>query len=873
MKIRSLHMNHLIEITRRHFVRLSLASLALLVPGASGAEPTNWTDAEIAARLHAPIVAAEGATTTDIFTPRPYTYVEPRPLALPSTEDLKTVTIRDREYTIRRTARWPAGMTPEKAKAEGLALYEKNDEALFFLGSGGGGLKSRERLVVEDCTFVLDFQQGDFEKWDAKRCAICVEGYKEVLVRNCVFVSKTLMSQEIRRTVGSVLAYDCQKVQVEECFFAGRTTGWRGHVLVFCCGPTAIRNIEVRGLKQGDQWACGGGIWVASGVGEGKIGWVHQDNPELMIYPPGPLLVENAWVHDQIGRENNDGIYVQSVQPFLVRNSKVENWRDDSLMDVSFRDSGGKGYDGKKLVNHGGVGVVENCEFRKGSAKSFVKNSVGAGGGIVFRNNVFQDVWVMPYIFDGGGWWFAGNEFIDLSGAAICGDDGRGGGWEPGMFQNGSAMYFYNNLFRARPGAKPNTMMVTKNAAALIKGVRMDYNVYDLNSGSVGAWLMEEQKERKAVCKSFAEWQKASGADEHSVLGKETLDVFKAVRPDTVKLPGGLPMTFGAAKAGLTGPVGVTNPKVLAKAKALCDAFEKGYAAANAQIEIEDMAVLEKTAGLTEKLDKRGWYGGGAARFIEAKEVGESIKLEFKIEAGGRFRANVSVVKGEQGACEYLVDDKPLAKEPVQLEAGAHKLTCKVVQAPARIGLDRLSLVEFSEEQEAAQQNAAQAKAAATTRAAALDAAKLKMDIAQLSVTEKHGVVGDYPRKGGGNYRLFMAKVGESVTMSLEVPKTDSYDVSLALTAQQDKGKLQVLVDGKEIGPPANLTGNMPLGSVQLAEGKHSITFKIVAVAKEGEQVKIRLNQLVLVPSSAARAVKAEAAAEKTDDEAPRADR
>jgi len=59
-------------------------------------------------------------------------------------------------------------------------------------------------------------------------------------------------------------------------------------------------------------------------------------------------------------------------------------------------------------------------------------------------------------------------------------------------------------------------------------------------------------------------------------------------------------------------------------------------------------------------------------------------------------------------------------------------------------------------------------------------------------------------------------------------------------------------VDGKEVGSPANLAGNMPLGSVQLAEGEHSVTFKIVAAAKEGEPVKIRLNQLVLMPSSAA---------------------
>ena len=97
-----------------------------------------------------------------------------------------------------------------------------------------------------------------------------------------------------------------------------------------------------------------------------------------------------------------------------------------------------------------------------------------------------------------------------------------------------------------------------------------------------------------------------------------------------------------------------------------------------------------------------------------------------------------------------------------------------------------------------------------------------------------------------------MPQAGQSVTMTLEVPQTDSYQVSLTLTAQQDKGKLEVLVDGTELGPPANLAGNMPLGSVRLAAGKHSITFKIATAVKEGESVKIRLNQLALLPSSAA---------------------
>ena len=91
------------------------------------------------------------------------------------------------------------------------------------------------------------------------------------------------------------------------------------------------------------------------------------------------------------------------------------------------------------------------------------------------------------------------------------------------------------------------------------------------------------------------------------------------------------------------------------------------------------------------------------------------------------------------------MDGKPLGKDPLRLEAGAHRLTCQIVQAPARIGLDRLSLTEFSVEREEAARKAADRKAATAARAAKVEAATLKLDIAQMVVTEKQGVIGDYP--------------------------------------------------------------------------------------------------------------------------------
>ena len=39
---------------------------------------------------------------------------------------------------------------------------------------------------------------------------------------------------------------------------------------------------------------------------------------------------------------------------------------------------------------------------------------------------------------------------------------------------------------------------------------------------------MEEEKARKVVCKTFADWQKTARADKHSIPGKETLGVLHA---------------------------------------------------------------------------------------------------------------------------------------------------------------------------------------------------------------------------------------------------------------------------------------------------------------------------------------------------------
>lgn len=548
--------------------RLPILLLSLAVLRGFAADSGDWTDDDIRLRLHAPLTAPKSTPMEELARPVPFDYVTPQPLSLPSAEALETTVVRNRDYVIRRVSR---RRDLDTSPGTAVALFEPSDEALYCRGSGTCGLESHERLVVEDCTFVLDFEEGNFEKWDAERCSLYVEGFKEVLVRNCVFVSHVTREQEIRRAVGSIVAYDCQKVQVEDCYFAGRTTGWRGHVLVYCCGPTSIRNIEVRGIRDAGGWLCGGGVWVATGLGEGKLGVMHKEHPERMIYPPGPLRVENAWIHDQTGRENNDGIYVQSVHPFLIRNCKVENWRDDALLDLGFRDAASRSWNDRPLRNHGAIGIVEQCELVRGDSKGFVKNSVGAAGGVVFRHNVLRNLWAMPYIFDGGTWYFAGNDFTDLTGPFLCGDDQRGNGWEPGMLKDGSRLVFYRNRFRLREGAKVQCLIRAKKADALRNGLSMDENAYDLNGATVAKWIDDKSGALKA--KTFEEWQSLFGADAHSVLGTAPPESSASLA-----LPGDSLGEYSPDKAGLLAPVGVSNPDVRAKGEALVRAFEEHLA-------------------------------------------------------------------------------------------------------------------------------------------------------------------------------------------------------------------------------------------------------------------------------------------------------
>lgn len=678
------------SLSKSLVLRATCAAL-FLAASSVWAQAAPKTEIGLTSRFHPPITQ-QGDDTT----PRPYNYQAPQPLALPSGEELKTITVKDRNFQITHVAKASDIIKSKKPEVQaqletaGLALYQTDDEALFFKGTGGGGLKSKERLIVENCTFTLDFNQGNVTFWEPRRTAIFVDGYREVVIRNCVFVSMMKLDDPVRKVNSSINAQDCLNVQIENCYFEGLTNWMRGHVTVFACGPTSITNCEVAGQRQGNNWACGGGIWVANGIGEGKLGTpMHADKPELMIYPSGPLLIDQCNVHDQKGTLNTDGIYVQSIHPFLIRNSRVSNWGDDSLIDVGFRDSAKGNYNGQRLVNHGAIGVIENCEFEGG----YIKDSVGAGGGIVFRNNLVKNAWFFPYVFDGGSWYVTGNRIEDLTGPLISGYNYGTSGWAPpeGMLIGGSKYYFYNNFISTRAGVSiPALYVSTPIATSALKGnVIADFNTYALPSAPQ-LWADDRSVKRQDA--TLTAWQTATGNDKHSQIGAFAPTLLQNAEKTPVSYPGNLPTQWGRGALGPTAPLG---PSASLKSKAQILAME-----VRAKMEL-NASIGSYPAEYFRVSERRGndWIHpnkdaeGGQYRLWEAKN-GDWMRFEITVFEAGTFSPRLKFYnQSSAGQLQLAVDGQdvgaPVALAPagttfapVKLGAGNHWVTL-TLQTPA----------------------------------------------------------------------------------------------------------------------------------------------------------------------------------------------
>ncbi len=832
------------------------------IPAAPGAERSIAIPSGGEQKLTGPQLVPE-------LDPKPVKvpYVEPKPLGLPSQLDLETITVKGKTFNITRISgeadkfqyhRWLATVGKEKSAdkpPEGFdplgsfAAYEKENEALAFYGSGRGGLESKERLIVEDCVFIVDFQEGDFDKFNPKRAAIYVDGYNEVIVRNCVFISKGTPRDPLRKTISSIYAADCQKVQVEDCYFEGRTVGWRGHVNVWSCGPTSIRNCEINGLGQ-----SAGGIWVATGLGEGKIGYAHQNgDPELVIYPPGPVLIENCWVHDQTGKENSDGIYIQSARPYLLRNSKVERWGEDSLFDMGFRDTS-KRWGEQWLANHGGIGVIEHCEFAEG----WMKDSVGLGGGMVFRHNLMRDAFFFFYAFDGGSFYCVGNRFEPMEKTLFSGRNNGTKGWTPGegMIAKGGRGYFYNNYIK--PGHKTEAIYVAGKKPAPVKEVIVsDYNVYD--GPAPETWAIEFDGSEL----SLAQWRDETGNDKHTLVEPgASLEKFAEIDPKMVELPGGLEMKFGPVEAGLTGPVGVAHPATAQKAKEMSERIaqelrEQFFVLDASTLPVQSQTLAGETVTPTVGRDR-------SPHLALKGTQGQSIVLGVKIPKAGRFYVNTQFRSGgSSGKLQLLVDDKPVGEpfdvpakdesftpDALELSAGDHLFTYKAASPEVSANLNKLVFQDAAviDRERAMEAEATARKEAAAAEKARLDALTMKFPIPDLPISGPVKGHTSKSRARGRDYLLWQTEgAGDTIAFGVDILKAGQYQLTGITTNQVDKGNLVLIIDGKEIGKAA-LGGKMPYGTIQVTEGQHVFGFKQESPERG---VAARLQEFQLLPVAA----------------------
>jgi len=829
-------------------------TFAFTFSGVAGAQPGPVAEARgwSLDSLHPPLTADEPS-----FEPRPYTYVEPAPLDLPSDEDLSTTIVEGRHYHIKRV---PAGAYDPARETDGARIFENDNEALYFRGTGDSGKHSNERLIVRNCTFVIDFEPGDhpggdFKRWDPRRGAIVVEGYKEVLIQNCVFVSRATKHDPIRKIIGSIVANYCLKVQIDQSYFEGATLGWRGHILVWGGGPTEITNVEIAGAKQGTTYAMGGGIWVAHGE---KIGWTHGGNPEYMIYPNGPLRIENVYIHDQEGDKNTDGIYIQSIQPYLVRNTRVENWKgQDSLVDVGFRDTF-QGFRGKRLVNHGAVGVIEHSHFAEG----YVKCSVGLAGGLIFRHNIMERSWMFPYVFDGGSWYVLGNRFEDMTGVAVSGRNAQLDGWTPGegMFARGSQMHLMGNEFQNREGRRLPALFVNNNGRSpLQKVIVADHNTYLLDP-MPGAWALEQTTQTRYTLEQWREF----GNDRQSDVGRSGGHV--QVPPKS--LPGGL--TFDMSKPtepGLIGPTGVTDPAVLEKAKKLSAEAKDAYDRRYVEIEFEDMEIVDRTEGLKMAFKPSSFWSGRGTLRIEP-EAGQDVTFRFDVPHAGRYRVRTrSVDAGPPTPAAMFIDGKVLDERfnaaaggndhgLLQLESGEHKLTFRYLETGTQ-RLDRLDLSLFTAEQEQREarieqerQSQLEAKQLAAREREAREAATLWLEAEAMKVVDKAGWVGVANNKnaGGGKYLLLAAKnLNDFVTLEAPIESAGTYRIALTTVAQADAGKVQLEIDGEPVGTPQPLGGRVDFPQARLDADTHRFTLRLVEGTPE---IKVRIDRWELIPAA-----------------------
>jgi hypothetical protein len=136
------------------------------------------------------------------------------------------------------------------------------------------------------------------------------------------------------------------------------------------------------------------------------------------------------------------------------------------------------------------------------------------------------------------------------------------------------------------------------------------------------------------------------------------------------------------------------------------------------------------------------------------------------------------------------------------------------------------------------------------------------IDFTSLPIKDRNGVdasvqdmsaFGDYSRWLGDRQLFCSAQANGLIDFSVSVAAKGKYALNLYATMAPNFGRVQTLVDGIPLGEPIDLhgllvlpTGKLPVGTLELSVGTHTVGFRVVGKADASNGYAFGLNELTL---------------------------
>jgi len=316
-------------------------------------------------------------------------------------------------------------------------------------------------------------------------------------------------------------------------------------------------------------------------------------------------------------------------------------------------------------------------------------------------------------------------------------------------------------------------------------------------------------------------------------------------------------------KARLSKGKAVVTLRILAEGGLLLDAIRlEPSRKERGAIEAEALTVVATSGPEAEREDIRLPWSGDSQLLFPATEAGQSVTLAVPVKAKGRFVLAARLTRGPDcGRVQALRGAAPIG-EPVDCYAAkpavgrdvqfgqveiapeANTVTFRVAgkhdaSQGCRLGIDYLRLLRIVVEN-------------------AIEAERLQQ------VAVEGGPIGPQTMGGWGGHdwsggtQVFFRpqEKGARVTFEVVVAKAGRYALAVYYTKAIDYGIVQLSVDGTPAGKPFDgfnngviPSGKIDCGTVELAKGKHQLTFEVVGKNDAATGYFVGIDCLTLEPA------------------------